>query len=895
MPDPGPLPPPRRRRRWPWVAGAAVGLLVVLPAIGAGIALARFDPDSLKPRIEAAVQQATGRRLTLAGPIGLKLALVPTLTVEGAALANMPGGSRPEMARVRRVEVELALLPLLRQRVEVRRLRLVEPDILLETDAAGHANWVFAGPAAPPPAAGPAAGPAPAGSRFELVIDRVSIAEGRLTWHDGAAGSTRILGIPSFQLEGGDGRGPMRGWGSLALDGVPLAVEGQAGSLQALTAPQPGAPWPVRARLATAGATAQLDGQLSDPARGRGWSATLAAEVPALQSLAPLLPSIALPPLQAVTARLTLVDPAPGGATQGRASGPALTGLDLSIGPSPLDAVLPGLALSGLTARQSGPGAPLALAGQAVLRGLPITLGGTLGLPALAPAGAAQPLPVDLTLTAGGATATAKGSIADPRRLSGVGLLVALGVPDLAALSPLAGRPLPPLRNLTAGASLSERGAGLAEGALLQGLRIASSAGDAAGALALLPAAGPGGRPGVQASLASQRIDLDALRLPPAPPAPPGAAPAATPAPPPPPAPDGRVIPPLPLPVGLLRLTDSTLRWTIGTLQSGGVTLRDTTLQASVQGGQGRIDPLTTTLPGGTVTLRAAADANAAPPAFQLAARSDGIELAPLLAALRLPGGTGGRLELDADLRGQGPELRAVAATATGHLGLALTNGEIETGAGSLLGQGAGALRQALPQLGNEIQGRIRLACAATRWRAEGGVARAETLLLDTSLGRIGGGGTADLRNESLAMRLQLDLRLPIPGTNGLRIRAPLPITGSFAHPRADFGPASARGAIGALAERAGAEGLGGGKAGELAAGILGALGGAGEGKTTEALPDCGPALAAARGGRAGPVPASAAATAAEAPAQKAPDLRDLPKSLQEPAQELLRGFLRGR
>ena len=138
MPDPGPLPPPRRRRRWPWVAGAAVGLLVVLPAIGAGIALARFDPDSLKPRIEAAVQQATGRRLTLAGPIGLKLALVPTLTVEGAALANMPGGSRPEMARVRRVEVELALLPLLRQRVEVRRLRLVEPDILLETDAAGR-------------------------------------------------------------------------------------------------------------------------------------------------------------------------------------------------------------------------------------------------------------------------------------------------------------------------------------------------------------------------------------------------------------------------------------------------------------------------------------------------------------------------------------------------------------------------------------------------------------------------------------------------------------------------------------------------------------------------------------------------------------------------------------
>jgi AsmA protein len=194
-----------------------------------------------------------------------------------------------------------------------------------------------------------------------------------------------------------------------------------------------------------------------------------------------------------------------------------------------------------------------------------------------------------------------------------------------------------------------------------------------------------------------------------------------------------------------------------------------------------------------------------------------------------------------------------------------------------------------LPQLGALGEGRVTLACAATRWRAENGIARTEALLLDGSLGKIGGGGTANLRDETLAMRLQLDLRLPIPGASQFRIRAPLPVGGTFANPRPDYGPAVTRGAAGAVAV-----GLIRDKSG-IAGELLGALGGAAPGGGNEAsLPDCGPALAAARGGRAGPVPASAAPAATQAPAQApahAPQ-RELPRQLQGPAQDLLRGLL---
>src|SRR4051812_13530303 len=100
---PAAAPRERRPRRWLLIVPVA---LLALAAAALGLAYASFDPEALKPRITAAVEARTGRQLVLAGPVGLKLSLFPTVTLENVALANMPGGSRPEMARVRRVEAE---------------------------------------------------------------------------------------------------------------------------------------------------------------------------------------------------------------------------------------------------------------------------------------------------------------------------------------------------------------------------------------------------------------------------------------------------------------------------------------------------------------------------------------------------------------------------------------------------------------------------------------------------------------------------------------------------------------------------------------------------------------------------------------------------------------------
>ena len=844
-------------RRRTLIAAAA---LVLLPAAALAVLALRFDPDALKPRIVAAVEQTTGRRLTLAGPIGLKLSLVPTLTLQDVSFANLPGGSRPEMATVRRVEVRLAVLPLLSRRVEVRRLLLVAPDILLETAAEGRPNWTFTPPAQPAAAAPdelPAVAAREAGRRLGIAVDRVVVTEGRLAYR-GRSGRVRTLTIERFESVADDPAGPLRIDGAFRLDDLPFTLRGETGPLARLLSPE-GAPWPLRLAVEADGARATVEGTVNEPLRRRGIDLAVTAQVAALSRYAALLPDVPLPPLRDVAVAFRLAD--------GPGARPLASGLRLSVGASDLNAVLPGLRLGRLAVSLPQEDGPLALEVEAEMAAVPLRLAGSLGSPLrLLPGGSGPPFPVDLTFAAGSASGSLRGSIRDPMG-GGIGaaLVLAARVPELAALAPLARRPLPAVRDLAVDTRLAERGRGYAAGAILTGLVVTSSAGDLAGDLTYVI----GQRQGVIGQLTSRRLDLDALR-PPAVVAPSsGGAPVPAPRPP----GDGRVIPDLPLPLEAIRVTDSDLRWTAAEVVAGGTVLRDVQAALAIQDGKARLDPLAATLPGGRLTLRAAADLTLTPPTVQLAARGDGLDLDALLAALGQPGKAAGRLDLDLDLRGQGRDLRAVAASAAGHLGVAVVQSRLTA---KLLESLPAEARHLLPGVAGQD---LALRCLALRLDAEGGMARSRALLLEGTPGKLGGEGGVNLRDETLAFRLLPDLRL-----GGVALRAPVNVAGTLAAPRVGVSrEAAVAGGLAALLslQRTPDRGLQ-----ELA----GALGG------NAGLPECGAQLALARDGRAGPVPPAEASAPRLGEPLAAPPVPGVPRELPGPAQELLRGlFGRGR
>ena len=207
------------------VIGIIVAVLVVI--IGGGAAyLTSLDVDEYRSGIAQAAQDATGRVLKLEGPLSLAVSLTPTVSGEGISLANAPWGSRPQMMTLRRFEVQLQLLPLLFGDVQVNRLILIEPDILLETDAKGVGNWVFE-------TAGKKEAAADSGGAAAIPhIGRLQIEKGILTYRDGVKGETTQIKLTSVEATAESTSDPLQLSIQAAFNEMALKLNGSVGPLK---------------------------------------------------------------------------------------------------------------------------------------------------------------------------------------------------------------------------------------------------------------------------------------------------------------------------------------------------------------------------------------------------------------------------------------------------------------------------------------------------------------------------------------------------------------------------------------------------------------------------------------------------------------------------------------
>jgi uncharacterized protein involved in outer membrane biogenesis len=247
--------------RWKWILGVLFVLVVVFIVTTYAI-LSNYDFNGLKPQMALAVKDATGRELTLAGDIELEIGLRPTLIVEDVGLQNAPWGSRPELAKIKRLQIRVALLPLIIGTVEVRRLILIEPDLLIESNKSGKSNLEFetakqdnaAKPKEQVSTGGRVAMPA-------LVMREMSIQNGRLTFKDGQSGKTYAVALESLTAVAGPDNLIALGLRG-AYNSRPCQAEGTVGRLANLT--NPGMAWPVKLTVKAVGSTVAIDGTIKD-------------------------------------------------------------------------------------------------------------------------------------------------------------------------------------------------------------------------------------------------------------------------------------------------------------------------------------------------------------------------------------------------------------------------------------------------------------------------------------------------------------------------------------------------------------------------------------------------------------------------------------------------------
>lgn len=706
-------------RRWIYAAAAVPVVLVVAVVVAASA----FDPNGQKERIVDAVRRATGRELDLAGPVRLGWSLTPTLEAQDVSFANMPGGTRPAMATAARMEAQVKLWPLLSHRVELSRVTLVRPDILIETDADGRGNWQFDRSAAA--GAGPAT---PAGARTRTVLDSLQVQDGRLTWHDGRSGRTVSAEVSHATLDGGDG--PLHVVAEARVGGSAVTLDATAGTAAQLTGASPG-PWPVKLAAQLGDASLMLDG--SADLAARSLSGHLEAAVPDLARLGTLLQSPGWPPLHDIHLAATL--PVAGGMPQD---------VTLQFGAADLGAILPGATLGRLTLTW--------------------------------PAGQIARLAADGTL-AGGPWHVASGVL--------------------------------------------PAGAGVA----LRGLSVASVLGDLAGDVAV--SAAP--RPTLRGTLVSGRVDLDAIRALPRPPAaalPAGSAGGAQPVV---AAVSPRIFSDVPLPWAALRQADADLQLSLADVHLGAADYRDVAAHAVLQDGVLRVDPASIRSPEGQIAFSVSMDARQPAPPVALALRSASFAFDPLVQAFGLPGGSDATAELDVALHAAGATPHALAASLDGHVGIALVDGEVSNAALSV------ALGDVLRMAGGRLDanGRSHVRCLALRADARSGQVTLTALKLDTARLLVEGGGTVDLADETMALRLRPLLRL-----GGTGVAAPMRLDGPVRHPTVALDTLGGAGRVGV---------------------VIGGLGGPAESCTAE--------LTAARDGRPGTLPAEVAAGRTAKPA----------------------------
>ena len=117
----------------------SVLLAVLLLALAAFVFT--FDANNYKPQIIEQVQKQTGRKLDIAGDIGLSVFPWIGLKVGKVSLANAPGFSARPFARIDQLDIKVKLLPLLKKQLEVDKVRLHGLYASLEVNAQGGNNW----------------------------------------------------------------------------------------------------------------------------------------------------------------------------------------------------------------------------------------------------------------------------------------------------------------------------------------------------------------------------------------------------------------------------------------------------------------------------------------------------------------------------------------------------------------------------------------------------------------------------------------------------------------------------------------------------------------------------------------------------------------------------------
>lgn len=269
-PEPGATPgTPRKgglRRVVFVVLGALAGVLLL--AASALLVIQFADLGGPAGRIAT---RLLGRPVAV-GSLHVGLGAPLTIDVADLRVANVPGGSRPDMVTLRRLTADIAPWPLLAGRVEIRRLVLDAPSLMLERNDKDIGNWRFAAGSG---SAGPAAPPGAGRAALPLVSD-LALHRGEVVFRT-TSGQLLHIVLAEVAIRA-DGDQPVKITAEGAYNAFPIRLTATGQPFAALR--DPSVPYGLDAVATSLGGTVTFKGTMVDPLNVDGVKGALRLEAP---------------------------------------------------------------------------------------------------------------------------------------------------------------------------------------------------------------------------------------------------------------------------------------------------------------------------------------------------------------------------------------------------------------------------------------------------------------------------------------------------------------------------------------------------------------------------------------------------------------------------------------
>ncbi len=413
--------------RWKWIVTIGVLVIVILVAT-VYVVLETYDTNKLKPLVVRIVEDATGRKLSLGGEVGLEFGLMPTLIVTNIALANVSWGSQPQMIEIEKLQAQVRLLPLLHKDVEVNQIGLFGVKVLLETDANGQDNWNIL-------SADIAAGSPGARKPVKIDVDRVIIENLHLTFNRQKTGSQKQFTLASLEMNRQETEDALALNLQADVDGQAVMLSGKTGGVHQLLAHKR---FPLQLSGSLANAAIKVNGAVDDVLNLQGIDLDAQLIGKNLATLAPYL-DIRLPKTKAFKVNGVLKGSKESLMLENVKGNLSGSGFDLAVSGSISDVI----AISGVDLKLISSGNDLAEIGQIIGEKLPVTDGfkvqGRL-------TGSAQVLSLSEargTARHGGLSLVCHGAIKDLLNFGGIDLAVKGSGKDLSDIGSIVGENLP--------------------------------------------------------------------------------------------------------------------------------------------------------------------------------------------------------------------------------------------------------------------------------------------------------------------------------------------------------------------------------------------------------------------------------------------------------------------